>query len=217
MKAQFEPFSIEIDLLQMTETKPAGREMSTPMIAAGGVILLMCIIVGWLWINTNSKLASAEQELVQVQSQISQMEAQLQKSQFSGSLPQLLKLPEDARAMKPQTTVLLKQFGHLLPEYANTVVLELGSDNTLKYTALFATLEDIVTFTQSVEASPNFTIKKMDTINSVMSNQNGKASGAAADMLWSKQVSFEIAYKETAPANKEAKETNEPAKGETSP
>ncbi|WP_136604241.1 hypothetical protein [Paenibacillus dokdonensis] len=213
MKAQFEPFSIEIDLLQITNTKPAGRKIRTPMIAAGGVILLMCIIVGWIWIGTNSKLVGAKQDLAQVQSQISQMEAELQKSQFTGSLPQLLKLPGDARSMKPQTTVLLKQFGHLLPEYANTVVLELGSDNTLKYTALFATIEDIVTFTQSVEASLNFTIKKMDTINSVMSNQNGKENSAAVDMLWSKQVSFEIAYKETAPENKEATEA---AKGETS-
>jgi hypothetical protein len=136
-------------------------------------------VFGWLWYEEQSKLANAKQQLAEATRLTSALEMKLKENTSSGQLDNVLKQPNLLKQQRPVTTQLLTQLNRLLPLYANVTQLEMNEQGILKLTLYFATSEDVISFSQTVQASDHFKLVRMGTINNVP-NTIGNAVAASA-------------------------------------
>lgn len=201
MKGQYELIPIEINLLQKREIKSSDSHMLIVIVIV--LLLAAASFVGWFWYSTVNQLNETNKELEQVSNKIAKLEEQLSQNPFRGQISELLKLPETLRAFRPETTKLMDRFAGLFPAYASLTGYELTSEGNIKLSGLFATMEEIITFMQSVEKSPYFESVKLGPIESIQTQSRELDQNWTGDReLWLKKATFEIRYKEPVKGDK---------------
>jgi len=158
------PVSIDINLMQM-------RTHNRSLIVLPLLLILIAMggasAFGWVWYETQSKLAGTKLQITEVSQSTAALKVKLKQNTFNGQLTDILKQPTLLKQKKPLTTVLLTQLNKLLPLHANVTQLELDAQGALKLTLYFATSEDIISFTQSIQASDAFKLISMGTIHNI--------------------------------------------------
>lgn len=201
MKGQYELIPIEINLLQKREIKSSDNHLLIIIMIV--LLLAAASFVGWFWYSTVQQLAETNKQLEQVSNKIAKLEEQLSKNPFRGQISELLKLPETLREFRPQTTKLMDRFAGLFPAYANLSGYELTPEGNIKLIGLFATMEEIITFMQSVEKSPYFESVKLGPIDSIQTQTRELDLNSTDDReLWLKRATFEVKYKEPVKGDK---------------
>jgi Tfp pilus assembly protein PilN len=122
---------------------------------------------GWYWYDEHNKLSSLKQQLTEAAQLTSGLESKLKENTSGDQLSNVLKQPALLKQQRPLMTHLLTQLNQLLPLFANVTQLELNEQGTLKLTLYFATSEDVISFSKSIQASEYFKLVRMGTINNV--------------------------------------------------
>ncbi|NHN29578.1 hypothetical protein [Paenibacillus agricola] len=180
MKLEYNINWISLDINLMQKREPGYSSVIVP------ILLILAAMgatgaFGWLWYEEQSKLASAQKQLAEVTQLVSALEKKLQENNSGGQLGDLLSQPKLLKQQKPVATALLQQLNKLLPLHANVIQLEMNGQELLKLTLNFATSEDVVSFSQSVQAAEHFKLIRMGAINNV-TNTLGNTAVASADV-----------------------------------
>lgn len=201
MKEVYQTNWIAMDINLMQKNSIKGKSILLPIL-----LILMAvsisIAVGWYWYETRSKLAEVKQQLALVTHNAAELEAKLAGQSSNGQLSALIEQPQMLKRSKPTMTQLITQLNQLIPKYANVTQLDLNEQGELKLTFYYARTEDIISFSQSIQASANFELVQMGTINTI--NNRVEQEGAAISDTQTKaesiklpiyQTTFDLKYK----------------------
>lgn len=196
--AGIQPRPLEINLLQVTMRKAAEAPPSNRIWI---LMLLIAVLglgaLGWFGYDARSEAAKKEQEIQKVAAQIDQAKAQLAGASSSGELADFLIMPNTIKGSRPEITSVLDKLNKLLPVNANLSSLSFedrktANETPIKISALFATTEDIVSFTQSLKATKDFRFVNMGGLTKMAADPNSKQQDDAPLPLI--QVTFDITY-----------------------
>ncbi|HEX7057465.1 MAG TPA: hypothetical protein VF260_09770 [Bacilli bacterium] len=209
---------IEINLLKLHEERQSAA--GTLAIAVLAAVVIGTGVVGFLWTDAHREAAKADKEIAAVSAQIEKAEAAAKQAPAaSAGIADFIALPDLLASSKPQPTEVLNELNKLLPLEADIVTLHMQDNGSIQVTAIFSSLENVITFIQSVKASAHFALDGMSGLNKLKKPESQAALNAgAADLggaemttLSPVNVTFELSYRKQS-EQKEGGASNDAAK-----
>lgn len=156
---------IDINLLQLRPEQKSEASILPVLLLA--VVIVGAGVLGWLWFSAHSDVKRLNENIAQVDTQISTIAAQLEANSALTGIAQLIHLPEKLTEGKLLTTLALEQLNKLLPAEANLASIAFEEEGGVRLSGVFASTETIISFTQALAKDDTWELVEMSGLSAI--------------------------------------------------